>query len=129
MRRQNIIMVWINYKENYDIVSQTWMSENMKNIRPSQKFIAETGKPGKWNDIVGGKIFAGNKIQWDNIRGNLLLPLLLFIATIPPNYILRKCNEGYEFTKSQENINYLMYMDTIELFAKNEKNGGHSYEQ
>ena len=28
---------------------------------------------------------------------------------------------GYKFTKSQEKINPLMYMDDIKLFAKNEE--------
>ena len=38
-----------------------------------------------------------------------------------PNYILRKCTGGYKFTKSQENINHLIYMDDIKIFIKNEK--------
>ena len=37
------------------------------------------------------------------------------------NHILRKCNYGYKFTKSQEKIKLLMYMDGIKLFAKTEK--------
>ena len=40
---------------------------------------------------------------------------------MPHNHILRKCTGGYKFTKSQETINQLMYMDDIKLFAKNEK--------
>ena len=37
------------------------------------------------------------------------------------NYILRKCRGGYKFTKLQEKIRHLMYMDDIKLLAKNEK--------
>ena len=37
------------------------------------------------------------------------------------NHILRKCTARYKFSKSQEKINHLMYMDDIKLFAKNEK--------
>ena len=40
---------------------------------------------------------------------------------IPLNHILRKCTAGYRLSKLQEKINYLMYMDDIKLFAKNEK--------
>ena len=40
---------------------------------------------------------------------------------MPLNYILRKCTAGYKLSKSQEKVNYLMYMDDIKLFAKNEK--------
>ena len=34
----------------------------------------------------------------------------------------RKYAGGYKLSKSQENINHLMYIDDIKLFAKNEKN-------
>ena len=37
------------------------------------------------------------------------------------NHILRKCVGGYKFTKSQEKINPLMYIDDIKLFVKNKK--------
>ena len=37
------------------------------------------------------------------------------------NHILRKCTAGYKFSKLQEKINHLMYMDDIKLFAKYEK--------
>ena len=39
----------------------------------------------------------------------------------PLNYILRKCKGGYKFTKLQEKISHLMYMDNITIFAKIEK--------
>ena len=40
---------------------------------------------------------------------------------MPLNHIFRKCTAGYKLSRSQENINHLMYMDDIKLFAKNEK--------
>ena len=39
------------------------------------------------------------------------------------NHILRKCTAGYKFSKSQENINHLIYMD-IKLFTKKRKRIG-----
>ena len=36
------------------------------------------------------------------------------------NHILRKL-ENYKFTKSQEKINHLKYIDNIKLFVKTEK--------
>ena len=49
------------------------------------------------------------------------IPLLFVIAMMPLNYILRKCTAEYKLSKSQKKINYLMYMDDIKLFTKNEK--------
>ena len=40
---------------------------------------------------------------------------------MPLNHILRKYTAEYKLSRSQEKINYLMYMDDIKLFAKNEK--------
>ena len=37
------------------------------------------------------------------------------------NIILRKYTAGYKLSKSHEKINYLMYMNDIMLFEKNEK--------
>ena len=37
------------------------------------------------------------------------------------NYMVKKCTGGYQFTKSSEKFNHLIYMDVIMLFTKNEK--------
>ena len=43
------------------------------------------------------------------------------MAVMPLNHIFRKYTAGYKLSKSQEKITHLMYMDDIQLFAKNEK--------
>ena len=40
---------------------------------------------------------------------------------MPLNRILRKFKAGYKLSRLQEKINHSIYMDDIELFAKNEK--------
>ena len=40
---------------------------------------------------------------------------------MPLNHILRKSTGGHKLTNSQENTSYLMYVNNIKLFAKNEK--------
>ena len=40
---------------------------------------------------------------------------------MPHNHILRKCTAGYKLSRSQENVNHLIYMDDIKLSGKNEK--------
>ena len=61
------------------------------------------------------------KILRGIFQGDMFSLLLLVIAIMSLNYILRKCIEDYKLTKLQETINHLMYMDNIKLFAKNEK--------
>ena len=60
-------------------------------------------------------------IQRGIFQGYALSPLLFIIAMMPLNHILRKCAAGYKLGRSQEKINYLMYMDDIKILAKNEK--------
>ena len=61
------------------------------------------------------------KIQRGIFQGDALSPLLFIISMMPLSYILRKSIAGYKLRGSQKNINHLMYMDDIKLFAKNEK--------
>ena len=70
---------------------------------------------------AGGRSFAEAKIQRHIFQRDALSPLLFMIAMIPLNNMLRKCITGYKLSRSQENINHLMNMGDIKLFAKNEK--------
>ena len=69
----------------------------------------------------GGSSRAETKIQRVIFQGDAQSPLLIIIAMMPLNHILRKCAAGYKLSRSQENINHPMYMDDIKLLAKNEK--------
>ena len=70
---------------------------------------------------AGGRSIAETKIQRGIFQGDALSPLLLIIAMMPLNHILRKCTAGYKLSRSQEKIYHLKYMDDIKLFAKNER--------
>ena len=68
-----------------------------------------------------GKNLTEVKIQRCIFQGDVLSPLLIVIAMIPPNHILRECTGNNKLHKSHEKINHLIYMDDIKLFAKNDK--------
>ena len=79
-------------------------------------------KIGRVELTAGGKSLTETKIQRGIFQGDALSLLLLIIAIMPLNYILRKCTAGYKLSKFQEKINHLMYIDDMKLFAKrNEK--------
>ena len=59
------------------------------------------------------------KTQRGIFQGDSFSPQLLVIAMMPLNYILRKFKGGCKFTKSQEKMNNLMYIDDIKIFTKN----------
>ena len=51
-------------------------------------------------------------------QGGFFSPLLFVIAMIPFTLILRKCKNNLSRTKDE--INHLIYMDDLKLFAKEE---------
>ena len=123
-RRKNLAKAWIDYKTAYNIVPQSWILHSLKMYKiPDQgvQFIQKTMQTWRVELTVGGKSLAEVKIQRGIFQRGALSPLLFVITTMPLNHILRKCTDGFKLSKSQEKINHLMYMDDINLFAKNEK--------
>ena len=122
-RRKNLAMARIDYKKAYDLVPQSWILHCLKMYKISHEvinFIEKTMQTWRVELTTGGSRLAEIKIQ-RGVFQDELSPLLFIIAMIPLNHMLRKCTAGYKFTRSQEEINHIMYMDDIKLFAKNEK--------
>ena len=46
---------------------------------------------------------------------------MFVLALIPLSLILRKTKAVYEFSGSQEKINYLLFMDDLKLYSRNEE--------
>ena len=84
-------------------------------------FIEQTMKTWRVELTTGGKSIAEKKIQRGIFQGDALSLLLFIRAMMPLNHILRKCAAGYKLSRSQEKVNYRIYMDDIKLYAKNEK--------
>ena len=77
---------------------------------------------------AGVRSLAEAKIQRSIFQGDALTtPLQFIIATMLLNHSLRKYTAGYKFCKSQEKIDYLMYMDDIKLSIKKCKRTGNSH--
>ena len=46
---------------------------------------------------------------------------MFVLALIPLSLILRKAKTAYKFSGSEEKINYLLFMDDLKLYRRNEK--------
>lgn len=72
-------------------------------------------------------LYVGNlKIEEVDIMGGIfqrdgLSPLLFAIGLTPLRLILGKINAAYEFSRSKEMINHLLFKDNLRLFSKSEK--------
>ena len=69
----------------------------------------------------GEQMLGEVKIKRGIFQGDTLYPLLFVVALIPLTHILRKSKAGYEFSKTGEKVNNLLFMDDLKLYAKNEK--------
>ena len=82
------------------------------------KFIKNVMENWWVEKTVRGKSLDEVKIQRGAFQGDALSPLQIVIAMMPLNLILRKCTGGYKLHKLKDKI---LYMDSIKLFAKNQK--------
>ena len=94
------------------------LPQNVQNITWTHKFHLENHENLESRIDSSRKKLSWSKIQRGIFQGDALSTLLFVIALMSLDHILRKCTTGY---KSQEKKNYLIYMDDIKLFAKNEK--------
>ena len=92
------------------------MSENVQNVRQSHKICLEIHERLESGIIIRKT----NPSRWENTkyRKYSLSAFLFIIAMMPFNCILRKFTAGNKYSKSQEKINDLMYIDDIKIFAK-----------
>ena len=120
-RRQNLAMVWIDYKMAFDMLPQRWILHCLKMYKISHEvinFMEQTMQTWRVEQTASRRSLAETKIQRGIFQGDVLSPLLFLIAMIPLNHILRKCTAGYKLSRSQEKINHLMYMDDIKLLKR-----------
>ena len=106
------------------MIPQSWIINCLEMYKISHEvinLIEKTMKTWKVELTTGGKSLAKAKIQRGIFQGDAASPLLSIIAMIPLKHILRKCTTGYKLSRSQEQINHLMYMDDIKLCGKNGK--------
>ena len=116
-------MAWIDNKKAYDMVPQSWIINYLKMYKISDEiinFIEKTMKTWRVELTEEGESLAEAKIQRGIFQG-YALSLLFILAMMPLNDIFWKYIAAYKLTKSQEKINYLMFLDDIKPFAKSEK--------
>ena len=89
-----------------------------KIINEFVQFIEKTMNSWRVELTAGGISLVEEKIQRGIFHGEALSPLIFVIAMMPLSNILRKCTAGYKLSKSQEKIDYLMYMDNLTLKTK-----------
>ena len=106
-------MAWIYYKKAYDMVLHSWIKECLELFG-----VAENIKTLLVNSMEKWRVMlcAGNselEKSRDIFQGESLSPLVFVLALIPLSLILRKAKAAYEFSRSKEKINNLLFMDEL----------------
>ena len=125
-RKTNLAMAWIDYKKAYDMVSHSWIMECLDMIRAGAADavkcpLGESMKTWRTNLTANDECLGKVNIRRGIFQGDSLSPLLFALALFPLSMILQKVSVGYEMTKDGCRINHLLFMDDLELFAKNDK--------
>ena len=124
MRKKNLAMGWIDYRNAYDMMPHSWILECLKSLGISdniQLFLEKTMNTWRVELTCANQQLGKVNIKRGIFQGDALSPLLFVVAMIPLTHVLRKIKSGCEFTKSKEKINHLLYLDDLKLYAKNEK--------
>ena len=116
-------MAWLDYCKAYDLVPHSWLSECMHKFGIAsnvEKMLTASMQGWRTELTCCNESLGPVKFRRGIFQGDSLSPLLLVIAMIPLNLVLRKMKIGYQFSSNKELINHLMFMDDIKLFAKYE---------
>ena len=117
-------VAWVDYKKAYDMIPHSWIGKTLEMFGIAddvRNLVKESTQ--KWNtELTAGDRILGNvKIRRGIFQGDSLSPLLFVIAMIPLSLILRDVKIAYDLGKGNGELNHLLFMDDLKLFAKNEK--------
>ena len=95
MRKQNLLMTWINYKRAYDMVPHSWIIDCLETAGINKKIrrlLPERMK--SWRvELLSGKENLGEvNIRRGIFQGDSLSPLLFVVSVTTYTYLKRCCN-------------------------------------
>ena len=124
MREKNLAIAWVDYKKAYDMIPHCWVIECLDMVGVSEKikhFLSKIIKAWRLDLTCNNKSLGGVGIKREIFQGDSSSPLLFLFCLISLTVILRKPESAYQFSSNKKNVNYLLFMDDLKLYAKNEK--------
>ena len=116
-------MSWIDYKNAYDMVPHLWIKEIVSITRVAGNIgKLKTNSMEKWGTLLttNGEQLGKVIIKRVIFQGDLFSPLLFVMAMIPLTLISKKVEAGFQFSGNMEKLNYLLLIDDIKLYGKDE---------
>ena len=117
-------MAWVNHRKAYDFVPHSWINECLKlfGVAENVREFLKTGMENrKFALTSNGEDMGDVPVKRGIFQGDSLSPLVFFLCMIPLSLVLRKTKAFHEWGNRQFQLNHLLFMDDLVLFAKNEK--------
>ena len=106
------------------MVPHSWILEYLKALgidEDIRKLGENSMKTWSVELTCGSESLGDVRIKRGIFQADSVSPLLFVACLIPLTYMLRRCAAGYEFYSNGSKINYLVLMDDLNLYAKNEQ--------
>ena len=125
-RHANLIMVWVDYKNVFDLVPHSWISECLEVIG-----IANNVWDFFKNSMKSWKLWlnaSNKKLEEFDIRRGIFqgrsLSMLFVLHMVPLTLVSRRAKVGSERGNKAFKLNHLLFMDDLKLFAKGKDQKG-----
>ena len=114
-------MAWTDYKKACDMVPHPWIIECLDLFENIKSLLVSSME--KWKVILcsGNSELGEVEIRRGIFQGDSLSPLVIVSALISLSLILRKAKAEYEFSKSKEKINHILFMGDLKLYSRSGK--------
>lgn len=123
-RHIGLHVTWIDYKKAYDSVPHSWLLKSLELLRINDKtiqFLRKAMEVWKTQLTINNQVIGQCNIKRGIFQGDSLSPLLFVGAMIPLSIILNAEKKGFQFEKTGDKINHLLYMDDLKLYGKTEQ--------
>ena len=103
------------------MVPHSWIVATMGMVNLSDNIIGlikQSMNKWKTNLYADEKLLGSVPIRRGIFQGDSFSPLLFLIALLPLTYILRETGMWYQLEKNVAKVNYLLFMDDLELYGK-----------
>ena len=123
-RHTNLSMAWIDYRKAYDLVPHSWVIECMEMFGIAENlrtFLQKIMQQWRLSLTANGEDLGEVNVKRRIFQGDSQSPLLFVLSMVPFSLILKKVNACYKWGKKEYELNHLLFMDDLKLYAKSEE--------
>ena len=123
-RRTNLSMAWTDYRKAYDLVPHSWVNECMEMFGIAENlgtFLQKSMQQWRLSLTANGEDLGEVNVKRGIFQGDSLSPLLFVLSMVPLSLILKMVNACYKWGTKEYELNHLLFVDDLKLYAKSEE--------